>query len=322
VTLLTPLSSLRDGTGLDNAGLTITNGQLTKTVTWPAGGTVQDMLNAINGAGLSVVAQINATGTGIDILNSSQGSTLSVGENGGTTAAELGVQTMAPGTLLASLNNGSGVQTAGGTTPDFQITARDGTTFQVSIGSATTIQDVINDINTATGGKVTASLATTGSGLVLTDSSGGTGTLAVTALNNSNAAADLGLNVASSGNTLTGKDVGAPTSQGIFGNLQALMTALQSGNAQAITAAGQGIQTDINRVIELHGQTGAYEQQLTNQQTDLQQQNTATQTLMSQLKDVNMTQAISQFQTLQTALEASLETAASSLQISLINFLA
>jgi len=322
VTLLMPLSSLRDGTGLDNAGLTITNGQLTKTVTWPAGGTVQDMLNAINGAGLSVVAQINATGTGIDILNSSQGSTLSVGENGGTTAAELGVQTMAPGTLLASLNNGSGVQTAGGTTPDFQITARDGTTFQVSISSATTIQDVINDINTATGGKVTASLATTGSGLVLTDSSGGTGTLAVTALNNSNAAADLGLNVASSGNTLTGKDVGAPTSQGIFGNLQALMTALQSGNAQAITAAGQGIQTDINRVIELHGQTGAYEQQLTNQQTDLQQQNTATQTLMSQLKDVNMTQAISQFQTLQTALEASLETAASSLQISLINFLA
>jgi len=322
VTLLTPLSSLRDGAGLDNAGLTITNGQVTKTVTWPAGGTVQDMLNAINGAGLSVVAQINATGTGIDILNSSQGTALSVGENGGTTAAELGVQTMAPTTLLSSLNNGSGVQTAGGSTPDFQITARDGTTFQVSISSAATIQDVINDINTATGGKVTASLATTGSGLVLTDSSGGTGTLAVTAQNNSNAAADLGLNVASSGNTLTGKDVGAPTSQGIFGNLQALMTALQSGNAQAITAAGQGIQSDINRVIELHGQTGAYEQQLTNQQTDLQQQNTATQTLMSQLKDVDMTKAISQFQTLQTALEASLETAASSLQISLINFLA
>ena len=322
VTLLTPLSSLSDGAGISNAGLTITNGQTTKTVTWSPTGTVQDMLNAINGAGLGVVAQINSTATGINILNSSQGTTLSIGENGGTTAADLGVQSMALTTPLSSLNNGKGVQTAGGATPDFQITARDGTTFQISISGATTVQDVINDINTATAGKVTASLATTGSGLILTDSSGGAGTLAVTPLNNSNAAADLGLNVASSGNTLTGTDVGAPASAGIFGNLQALMTALQSGNAQAITAAGQGIQTDISRVIELHGQTGAFEQQLTSQQTDLQQQGTATQTLLSQLKDVDMTKAVTQFQTLQTALEASLQTAASTLQISLLNFIA
>jgi flagellin-like hook-associated protein FlgL len=322
VTLLTPLSSLSDGAGISNAGLTITNGQTTKNITWSPTGTVQDMLNAINGAGLGVVAQINSSATGINILNSSQGTTLSIGENGGTTAADLGVQTMSLSTPLSSLNNGTGVQTAGGATPDFQITARDGTTFQISISAATTVQDVINEINTATGGKVTASLATTGSGLVLTDSSGGAGTLAVTSLNNSSAAAELGLNVAASGNTLTGTDAGAPTSSGIFGNLQSLMTALQSGNAEAITAAGQGIQTDINRVIELHGQTGAYEQQLSNQQTDLQQQNIATQTLLGSLKDVNMTQAVSQFQTLQTALQASLETAADSLQISLLNFIA
>jgi flagellar hook-associated protein 3 len=322
VTLLTPLSSLSDGAGIDNSGLTITNGQTTKTVTWSGTGTVQDMLNAINGAGLGVVAQVNSAGTGINILNSLQGTSLSVGENGGATAADLGVQTLGLSTPLSSLNGGTGVQTAGGTTPDFQITARDGTTFQISISGATTIQNVISDINTATGGKVTASLATTGSGIVLTDSSGGTGTLAVTPLNQSSAAADLGLNVASSANTLTGKDVGAPTSAGVFGNLQSLMSALQSGNAQAITAAGQGIQTDINRVIEFHGQTGAYEQQLTSQQTDLQQQNTATQTLLSQLKDVDMTKAVSQFQTLQTALEASLQTAASTLQISLLNFIA
>jgi flagellar hook-associated protein 3 len=322
VTLLTPLSSLRSGTGIDNSGLTITNGQITKTVTWSSTGTVQDMLNAINGAGLGVVAQINSAGTGVNILNSSQGTTLSVGENGGTTAADLGIQTLALTTPLSKLNNGAGVQTASGTTPDFQITARDGTTFQISISSATTVQDVINDINTATGGKVTASLATTGSGIVLTDSSGGTGTLAVTPLNQSSAAADLGLTAAASGNTLSGTDVGAPTSSGIFGNLQALMTALQSGNAQGITAAGQGIQTDINRVIDLNGQTGAYEQELTSQKTDLQQQNTATQSLISQLQDVDMAKAISQYQLLQTALEASLETTADSLQISLLNFLA
>ena len=322
VTLLTPLSSLNGGAGIDNSGLTITNGQLSKTVTWSGAGTVQDMLNAINGAGLGVVAQINSAGTGINVLNASQGTSLSIGENGGNTAADLGLQTLTLSTPLSQLNNGQGVQTAGGTTPDFQITARDGSTFQISISAAQTVQDVIDEINAATGGKVTASLATTGSGIVLTDSSGGTGTLGVSELNDSSAAADLGLNVAASGNTLTGTDVGAPSSAGIFGNLQTLMTALQSGNQQDITAAAQAIQTDISRVTESQGQTGAVQKELTNQQTDLQQQNTATQSLLSQLQNVDMAQAISQFSTLQTALEASLETAANTMQISLLNFIA
>jgi flagellar hook-associated protein 3 FlgL len=322
VTLLSPISTLRNGAGIDNSGLTITNGQFSKTITWPPGGTVQDMLNAINGAGLGVQAQINAAGTGINILNASQGTSLSVGENGGTTAAELGIQSMDAATPLAQLNNGAGVKTAGGTTPDFQITASDGTTFQVSVSAATTVQNVINEINTAAGPKITASLATTGSGIVLTDSSGGSGPFTVSELNASSAAVDLGLTTAASGNTITGADVGAPTSTGIFGNLQALMNALQTGNQQAITAAGGNLQTDTSRVIEVRGQTGAVEQELTNRQTDLSQQKTATQSLVSQLQNVDMTQAITQFQTLQTALEASLQTAAQSLQTSLLDFIA
>jgi flagellar hook-associated protein 3 FlgL len=322
VTLLTPISTLRNGLGIDNSGLTITNGQITKTITWPPGGTVQDMLNAINGAGLGVQAQINSAGTGIDILNASQGTSLSVGENGGQTAADLGVQSLALSTPLSQLNNGAGVQTAGGATPDFQITASDGSTFQVSISGAQTVQDVINAINTAASPKVTASLAANGSGIVLTDTSGGTGPFSVTPLNQSNAAADLGLNVPASGNTITGADVGAPTSQGIFGDLQALMAGLQSGDQQAITSAGTNIQNDTNNVIEQRGQTGAVEQELASRQTDLTQQNTATQSLLSQLQNVDMTQAVTQLQTLQTSLQASYETAASTLQVSLLNFLA
>jgi flagellar hook-associated protein 3 FlgL len=321
VTLLTPLSDLSDGTGIDDSGLTITNGTTTKTVTWSPTGTVQDMLNAINGAGLGVDAQINSAGTGINILNATQGTSLSVGENGGTTAAELGLQTMAASTPLSQLNNGQGVQTAGGSTPDFQITDTAGATFQVALGSATTVQDVLNAINTATGGAVTASMATTGSGIVLTDSSGGGGTLSVTALNNSNAAAQLGLTVPAVGNTITGTDTGAVASAGIFGNLQALMAALQSGNQSAITAAGQGISTDTSRVIELHGQTGAIEQELQNRQTQLTQEQTATQSLVSQLQNANYADTVTKYQTLQTALQASLQTGATSLSLSLLDFL-
>jgi flagellin-like hook-associated protein FlgL len=42
---------------------------------------------------------------------------------------------------------------------------------------------------------------------------------------------------------------------------------------------------------------------------------------VSQLQNVNMAQAITQFQTLQTALQAGLQTAASTLQLSLLDFL-
>jgi len=321
ITALTPLSSLFSGGGLDASGMVITNGSTTKTINWPGGGTVQDLLNSINGAGLGVTAEINSAGTGINVLNATQGSSLSIGENGGTTAAQLGLQTLGPGTLLSQLNNGSGVQVAGGSNPDFQITARDGTTFQVSLASAQTVQDVLNAINTASGGKVTASLATTGSGIDLTDSSGGSGTLSLTPMNNSNAAADLGLTTPASGNQITGTDVGALKSAGIFGNLQALMAALRSGDQSGITAAGQGIAADTSRVIELHGQTGAIEQELQNRQTQITQQQTATQSLVSQLQNANYADTVTKYQTLQTALQASLQTGAASLSLSLLDFL-
>jgi flagellar hook-associated protein 3 FlgL len=180
---------------------------------------------------------------------------------------------------------------------------------------------VLNTINTATGGAVTASLATTGSGIVLNDSSGGGGTLSVTPLNNSTAAANLGLTAPAVGNTITGTDAGALQSSGIFGNLQALMTALQSGNQAGITAAGQGISTDTSRVIELRGQTGAIEQELTNRQTQITQESTATQSLVSQLQNANYADTVTQYQTLQTALQASLQTGAASLSLSLLDFL-
>ena len=51
VTDLTPISALANGAGIDNSGLIIGDGTTTKTITWPAGGTVQDMLNAIKARG-------------------------------------------------------------------------------------------------------------------------------------------------------------------------------------------------------------------------------------------------------------------------------
>jgi flagellin-like hook-associated protein FlgL len=306
---------------LNLSGLTISNGSVIKNVSFAGATTVQDVLNDLDGAGLGVLAQINSAGTGINILNASQGTSLSIGENGGTTAAELGVQTFAPATALSSLNSGQGVQTAGGTTPDFQITAANGTTFSVALSSATTVQDVITAINAASGGNVTARLATIGSGLTLTDNTTGTGTLTLTALNNSTAAAQLGLSNPASGGLIAGTDPGAVQSNGIFGNLQKLIASLQTGSTTGMTEASQGLQTDTNRVIEKNGDIGAIEKELTDQQTALTTKSTSLQTFLSTLQDTDLPTAISEFQTLQTGLQASLQTAASTLQMSLLNYL-
>jgi flagellar hook-associated protein 3 FlgL len=322
VTNLTPIASLDDGSGIDTSGFTISNGTTTKTITWPTGATVGDLLNLINGSGLGVQASINSNGTGINVINATQGTSLSIAENGGQTAAELGIRTYSPSTLLSSMNNGQGIQTAGGTTPDFQITAADGTTFDVALGSATTVQDVINDINSASGNPgVVASFATTGNGIVLTDNTTGGGSLAVNSLNDSQAAEELGLTNAPSGNVVNGGDVNQIQSTGVFNDLQNLMKGLQTGNSTLITSAGTAIQNDINNVIQIRGQAGAVAQQLSSQQTTLTQQNTATQSLISNLQDVNMTNAVTQFQELQTALQASLQSTAMTLSLSLLDFL-
>jgi flagellar hook-associated protein 3 FlgL len=325
VSLFTPLSDLLGGSGLDPAGFVITNGSVSKTITPPAGGDVESLLNAINGAGLGVVAQINSSGTGINVFNSVQGTDMTIGENGGSTATELGIRTFSGSTSLSQLNNGQGVGTAPSGGGDFTITASSGSSFTVSISGAKTVQDVINDINTAAGSAgvgVSASLATSGNGIDLTDTTGGSGAFSLTAINDSEAAADLGLTAPASGNTIDGTDVSGVQVSGIFTDLSALATALQTGNANGITAAGTALQADYNRAVDAGGVAGAQVQALQDRQSQLSSENLATQTMLSSVQDVNMTSAITQFQQLQTALEASLQTIGQTQSVTLLNFIA
>ena len=97
VTLLTPLADLRNGAGLDTThGMTITNGGQSATIDLSHATDVEDLLNAVNGAGIGVKAQINAAGTGINIQNSTQGAVMTISENGGTTAVRSGHPQLQP----------------------------------------------------------------------------------------------------------------------------------------------------------------------------------------------------------------------------------
>lgn len=332
VTPLTQLADLKGGAGIDTThGIIIKNGTVATTVDFtspplrsPA--TVEDLLNAINTCGADVQAQINAAGTGIDIVNPNQGTDMTIGENGGTTAADLGVRSFTGTTTLSELNAGKGVRTAAG--PDFQVTRSDGTSFTVDIDGAATIQDVIDRINladTANGtlpATVVATLAATGNGITLTDSAGGGSAIQVTALNFSEAPADLGLmNATTAGNTLTSADVNPVAAQGLFANLAKLRDALKNNDQAGITDAGQGLQGDQERVNRVRGETGARVQELETRANRLDEENLATTSVLSGLQDADYTKVITQFQQLQTALQATLESAGKTMNLSLMDFL-
>ena len=286
--------------------------------------TVEDLLNDVNSSGTGVTAQINDTGTGINILNPTQGTDLRIAENGGTTAADLGIRSFDANSPLSDLNDGKGVRTVDGRRLP-AITDSNGVSFDVDLDDTQhSIQDVLDTINTAAttaGAGVTASFATTGNGIVLTDTAGGAGTLTAAPQNFSNALSDLGLTATASGGAINGTDIDPVQAQGLFANIIKLRDSLTSNDQDGVTEASEGLQNDLSRVTVIRGQNGATLQELTSRQNRLDDENIATKSLLSQLTDTDFTAAITQFQQLQTSLQASLESAGKILNMSLMDFL-
>ncbi|HWB07715.1 MAG TPA: flagellar filament capping protein FliD [Pirellulales bacterium] len=220
----TSLAQLNGGAGVARGKISITDRSgASATVDLSAARTIDDVVNDINQtAGIHVQASISGNSLVLTDKSGSSSSNLLVQDvANGTTAANLGIAgsvaantltgtslvSLSASTQLSSLNDGNGVATAG-SIPDFTITAKNGSSFSIQLGSATTLQDVLNAINndSQNAGKVTASIS--GTHLVLTDNTGGSGTLSVSALNGSTAAKDLGiLGTEQGGGVLTGSQI-------------------------------------------------------------------------------------------------------------------
>jgi flagellar hook-associated protein 2 len=199
--------------------------------------TVDDVLNAINS---NITLGVHASVSGDKfVLTDTTGQTtsnLQVQEvGGGATAASLGLSginaaaNQATGAdvlqlfgdlSLGLLNDGGGVR-FNNFLPDLQVSFRDGTTATVDFHrlasssptpvTATneqTLADVVNTLNSAAPGKLHAAIGPDGKGLVLTDlTTDSGGTFAVSALNGSHAAYDLGLDTTASGGTISGRQL-------------------------------------------------------------------------------------------------------------------
>jgi flagellin-like hook-associated protein FlgL len=333
----TGTTSEGSGTQLDTSGLQIENGGQTYDISFSGDKTVGDLLNTLDGSGAAVLAEINSSGTGINILSRLSGSDFSVGENGGQTATQLGVRTLSGSTTLAQLNYGDGVQTATSGS-DFIIQRPDGTQLAVSVGSDTTIQDVIDTINNDPSNQganaVTASLNTAGNGITLSTNapSNGSAVLSVVEENGSSAAQELGLvpagqtqsgapTINGSTQTLVGTDTNPQETDSTFNALLRLQSALETGNQAQITRGMALLTTAQSQMGLTQAHVGSVEQSVTALQTSLTNQQNALQSSLSNDVNVDMATAITNLTQLQVSYQASLQMTAQLAQLTLMSFL-
>jgi flagellar hook-associated protein 3 FlgL len=133
-------------------------------------------------------------------------------------------------TDLDDLNLGSGWQPG-------RISIRDGNndTWTVDLTGASTVDDVLTAIDTATGGAVTASIAPDGTGLQLD----GTGPIMVGDLDDGTAATSLGINGASEADTFRGRDIRAALADTTaLADIAALDGSLPLGTVEIETESG------------------------------------------------------------------------------------
>jgi flagellar hook-associated protein 2 len=200
-----------------------------------------------------IIARIAADGVSLEIVDS-QNRTIEVLEHPtarSTAAADLGLKTGEPqvgqvsgrrilaginSTLTGLLNGGRGIAGDG----SISITARDGTIHNLSIDPGGSIGDILAAINGHASGKFSAALSSTGTGIVLSDVSGGTGNFIV-----------LGASAESLGIATDETGVGAARVGGK--NLQRQY--ITAGTALATLRNNQGVGTGRFRIFDSTGNT-------------------------------------------------------------------
>jgi flagellar hook-associated protein 2 len=186
---------------------------VTSSAVTTVGGAIDRINDAIAEAGLDaeLSASINEATGGIDIVDS-MGRAMLVQDNAPTSgsqssvAADLGIDGTHIGgttsgnrifaglntTLVSSLNGGTGLAGTDGQL-DFAL-QDDALDFSVDISGLEDVNDILNAINTAGAGSVTATLNDAGNGISIVDNTSGIGTFTISGSGGADASAALGIN--------------------------------------------------------------------------------------------------------------------------------
>lgn len=269
--------------------------------------TASDVVDAINSNDkLSVVASLEGDHFVLKDVSGSSTGNLTVSDlNGGTTALDLGlagissnsnsasgngVVSLSPSTALRTLLDGRGIELPqSGTALKFDL--QDGTSvdFTSQLNSDTaSLGKLIDEINSAAAGKLSAKIAADGKSLELEDLTSGGSTFAVSSPDGT-LATQLGLDNPSSGGVISGQRLVAGLSDTLLssldggkglGTLGQLSITDRSGSSatvdlsaaktldeviQSINAAAVGVKAQLNRTktgIELIDNTGSTANQL------------------------------------------------------------
>jgi flagellar hook-associated protein 2 len=144
---------------------------------------------------------------------------------------------------------------------DIAITLANGSTYTVNLASAKTVGDVLTAIDTATGNKATASIASNGRSINVTDGTTGSKTFSITNVAGSNAATDLGIATGPSGNTIAGSAILASLDSVLVSslkggsgiNLGGISVTNRNGQSHTINLAGATSVSDILSTINNAG---------------------------------------------------------------------
>jgi flagellar hook-associated protein 2 len=232
------LSELNGGAGVRRGSIRVTDRSgASAVIDLRFARTIDDVLRAIN-ENTSINVTASVVGDAIKLTDNTGGSgNLSVQNVGsGTTATDLGLASintaaatatgsdifrLHTGAKLSSLNDGNGVQLRSGN--DLAITLVDGSTLNVDLGDAATLGDVLTALNAINPAKLLAAISADGNRIELTDLTAGGGTFSVANVGTGTAAEDLGLTVASAGNSIAGRRL-------ISGLRDTLLSTLKGGD--------------------------------------------------------------------------------------------
>jgi flagellin-like hook-associated protein FlgL len=353
VTTSTPINQLAAiGSGL--GAIRISNNGHTVDVDLSGAETIGEIKSRIESAGLGLSVEINADGTGIDVINevaAGSGAALSISEIDGNndTAAALGIRTFSAATRAGDLNFGRGVRVADGHPDptynvDFVLTVDDaaGNPLEIpidltpadltTIGAiADTINDQIDAALTAAGRPTTdlsVSIESTTNGLVFNQdpsiTAGSGDPLRIERRNNSLAAIDLGI-TDGTWDAGTSRWVGTDKSkvrvESVFTHLIDLRTALEDNDDFGMQLAVESLEDAIDEVTKTRALVGGYGKRIERQITRQEDRQVLDEQVRSTLRDVDFAKAASEFSLLQVQLQAGLQTAAISGQLTLLNFL-
>lgn len=318
ITQFTLLSDLTNGAGIDAAGgLTVINGTSSDTVDLSTLTTVGDLLGRLNDSATGMLAQISNDGHSLTLRNPVQGTELRVQEGAGTAAADLGWLTYTAGDAVTTFNGGRGLR-LDETGNDLSLTDSAGLRFEVELGSSGTTQEVIDAINAAAvaaGANTVASFDANAPGIVLNN------VQQVANVGESRAAVDLGLDQPIVAGAMTGRDVNPVVSQGVFGHLRQLINALDSGDIHSAEQAIGDMETDESKVVRERAGAGGRLREMESRLERMEDDNLVTRDMLSRIEDTDFASAVLEFQTLQTGLQASLQTTGQLLGMSLFDFL-